>query len=104
MRFAQGKLGLAGFHTGLGASPRKLARSALGKMQPDAMYRVLIAHANNEAGAMETRHHILEHHARIHSCHITDAGPALGVHLGPGALIAGYTPQPEALHRPEGKR
>ena len=95
---AQGKLGLAGFHTGLGASPRKLARSALRKMQPDAMYRVLIAHANNEAGAMETRHHILEHHARIHSCHITDAGPALGVHFGPGGLILGFMPQPDALN------
>ena len=27
---------------------------------------------------------------RIHSCHITDAGPALGVHLGPGGLVVGF--------------
>ena len=27
----------------------------------------------------------------------TDAGPALGVHLGPGGLIVGFLPQPEFL-------
>jgi fatty acid-binding protein DegV len=61
------------------------------------MYRVVIAHANNPAGARETRHHILEQHGRIHSCHITEAGPALGVHFGPGGLIVGLTPQPDVL-------
>jgi fatty acid-binding protein DegV len=62
------------------------------------MYRVVIAHANNLDGAAATRHHILQHHGRIHSCHITEAGPALGVHFGPGSLIVGFTPQPEVLN------
>jgi fatty acid-binding protein DegV len=66
-------------------------------MQPDTMYRVVIAHANNAQGAAETRQHILEQHGRIHSCHITEAGPALGVHFGPGGLIVGFTPQPKVL-------
>jgi fatty acid-binding protein DegV len=66
-------------------------------MQPDTMYRVLIAHVDNERGAADTRHHILEKHGRIHSCHITEAGPALGVHLGLGGLIVGFMPQPEVL-------
>jgi len=94
---SEGKMGLAGLHTGRGADPRQLARSAVRKMKPDRMYRVVIAHANNPRGAAETRHHILERHARIHSCHITEAGPALGVHFGPGGLIVGFTPQPRAL-------
>jgi len=93
----QGKLGIAGFHAGMGADPRKLAATAVGKMRPDTMYRVVIAHANNLAGARETRHHILQRHGQIHSCHITEAGPALGVHFGPGGLIVGFTPQPEVL-------
>ncbi len=42
------------------------------------MYRVLVAHANNETGAAQVRQYILEQHPRIHSCHITEAGPALG--------------------------
>jgi DegV family protein with EDD domain len=94
---SEGKMGLGGFHVGRGANPSKLARTAVKKMAPETMYRVLVAHANNEAGAIETRHHILEQHFRIHSCHITEAGPALGVHFGPGGLIVGITPQPGHL-------
>jgi DegV family protein with EDD domain len=88
----EGKIGLGGFLLGRGANPLKLARAAVKKMNPDSMYRVLVAHANNEEGARQLRHHILEQHARIHSCHITDAGPALGVHIGPGGLVVGFTP------------
>jgi DegV family protein with EDD domain len=94
---AEGKMGLAGFHAGIGADPLKLARSAVRKMDPEVVYRVLIAHANDPDGAARTRHYILEQHGRIHSCHITEAGPALGVHFGPGGLIVGFIPQPGVL-------
>ena len=90
----EGKIGLGGFHAGRGASPRKLARTAVRKMDPGTMYRVMVAHANNEQGAIETRHHILEEHGMIHSCHLTAAGPALGAHLGSGGLIVGFAPYP----------
>jgi DegV family protein with EDD domain len=93
----QGKMGLAGFHRGTGADPEKLARTVVRMMRTESMYRVMIAHAHNEAGAQAARHAILERHGRIHSCHITEAGPALGVHFGPGGLIAGFTPQPRVL-------
>jgi hypothetical protein len=89
----EGKMGLSGFHLGRGANPAKLARTIVSKMEADTMYRVMVAHANNRAGAEQTRHHILQQHAQIHSCHITEAGPALGVHFGPGGLIAGFTPR-----------
>jgi DegV family protein with EDD domain len=95
---AQGKMGLAGFHIGKGADPEQLARSAVRMMQPDTMYRVVIAHANNADGAARARQHILQGHGRIHSCHITDAGPALGAHFGPGGLIVGFAPQPPLLN------
>ena len=90
---SEGKLGLSGFHLGRGANPAKLARTAVKKMEPETMYRVLVAHANNEGGAVQVRQHILEMHPRVHSCHITEAGPALGVHFGPGGLIVGFTPR-----------
>lgn len=95
----EGTLGLAGFHRGSGANPARLARTLVKKMDPDTMYRVLISHAANEEGGNRLRHHILEQHAKIHSCHVTETGPALGVHLGPGGLVAAFTPQPEALHK-----
>jgi DegV family protein with EDD domain len=94
----EGKMGLAGFHVGRGAQPVRLARTVLRRMRPDSMYRVLIAHANNPAGAQQVRHLILEHHARVHSCHLTEAGPALGAHFGPGGLIVGFMPQPRLLN------
>ena len=61
------------------------------------MYRVLIAHANNEAGAVEARHYMLRTARTIHSCHITEAGPALGVHFGPGSVFVGFAPQTRQL-------
>jgi len=94
----EGKVTLGGVHTGLGANPRKLASTVVRRMDPEEVYRVVIAHADNEQGAAETRHGILEQHGRIHSCHVTEAGPALGVHFGPGGLIVGFMPQPEALN------
>jgi DegV family protein with EDD domain len=90
----EGKIGLGGFLVGKGANPDKLARTAIKNMEPEAMYRVLVAHADNREGAQQLRHHVLEQHAMIHSCHITDAGPALGVHIGPGGLVVGFAPIP----------
>ena len=63
-------------------------------MVPENTYRVLIAHAGNEAGARAMRRSILGGHGKIHSCHITDLGPALGVHMGVGGLVVGFLPEP----------
>ncbi len=97
MASREGKITLGGINRGRGARPTALARSAVRKMEPDTMYRVLVAHMDNEKGAKKTRRHILEAHGRIHSCHITEAGPALGVHLGPGGLVVGFLPQPDVF-------
>ncbi|HET6565830.1 MAG TPA: DegV family protein [Xanthomonadales bacterium] len=96
----KGTLGLAGFHLGRGAQPERLVASACKHMQPDQMYRVIIAHANTPEGAAQTRRALLARHQRIHSCHITEAGSALGVHLGPGGLVLAYVPQVEQLASP----
>ncbi len=93
-----GRFRLAGFTPGIGAKPTALGRIALKKMHRDTTYRVLIAHGANPAGAKELRRYILGRHTRIHSCHITCAGPALGVHLGPGGLVVGFLPQPDQLN------
>jgi len=94
----QGKLGLGGFHPGSGVNPARLARTALRRMRTETMYRVLIGHSDNPAGAAAVRQEILRGHARVHSCHLTELGPALGVHLGPGGLVIGFLPQPAALN------
>ncbi len=98
MTARKGKFGLAGLATGLGIKTTALGRVALKKMQRDTSYRVLIAHGANPDGAHELRRFILGRHPRVHSCHITEAGPALGVHLGPGGLVVAFIPQPDQLN------
>lgn len=93
----EGRLTLAGFHRGRKACAAALARSAVRRMDPARMYRIVIAHADHAGAARELRRLILQKHGRVHSCHVTEAGPALGVHLGPGGLIVGFAPQPDVL-------
>jgi DegV family protein with EDD domain len=93
----KGRFSVAGFAAGVGARPSALARAAVRRMKKDTTYRVLVAHGANPGGAHELRRYILERHTRVHSCHITEAGPALGVHLGPGGLVVGFAPQPDQL-------
>ena len=93
----EGTMKLGGFHAARGASPAKLAGTVVKHMDEQTMYRVMVAHANNAEGARATRHHIFERHGRIHSCHVTEAGPALGAHLGSGGLIVSFLPNPGAL-------
>jgi DegV family protein with EDD domain len=94
----KGRFTLAGFTTGIGIKPSAIGRVAVRKMKKDVRYRVIIAHGANPDGAHELRRYILERHPLVHSCHITEAGPALGVHLGPGGLVVGFLPQPEQLN------
>ena len=97
MTAKNGRFGLAGIATGTGAKPSALGKVALRKMDRNLTYRVFIAHGANIEGARELRRYILSRHPRVHSCHITEAGPALGVHLGPGGLVLGFLPQPDQL-------
>jgi DegV family protein with EDD domain len=93
-----GRFKLGGFATGIGVKPAAMGKATLRKMDKDTTYRVLIAHGANPGGAHDLRRYILERHTMVHSCHITEAGPALGVHLGPGGLVVGFMPQPEQLN------
>ena len=98
MTAKKGRFGLAGITTGRGAKPSALGKVALRKMDSERTYRIFIAHGANTEGAHELRRYILKRHTRVHSCHITEAGPALGVHLGPGGLVLGFLPQPDQLN------
>jgi len=93
-----GRFGLAGLTPGIGANPVALGKAAVRKMKKDLSYRIFIAHGANPEGARALRRYILGRHPRVHSCHISEAGPALGVHLGPGGLVVGFLPQPDQLN------
>lgn len=89
-----GRLAIAGVAAGRGAKPRALARRALSEMDDRVTYRVMVSHADNREGARDLRRRVLSGHPRVHSCHLAEAGPALGVHLGRGGLIIGFMPDP----------
>jgi len=93
-----GRFGLAGFALGIGARPEALGKSALRRMKKETSYRIFVAHGANHEGARALRRYILGRHTRVHSCYISEAGPALGVHLGPGGLVVGFVPQPGQLN------
>jgi len=92
-----GRMGISGVSFGRGMNAKALVRNILKRMRRDVVYRVLIAHVDNEAGAREVRRLLLAGRPVIHSCHLAEAGPALGVHLGRGGVIVGFLPQPEVL-------
>lgn len=94
----EGRMSLDGIHLGSGVNPAKFARRILKALKSQHTYRVLIAHVDNLEGAREMRRLILGGHGKIHSCHLAEAGPALGVHMGIGGLIVGFTPDPYALN------
>jgi DegV family protein with EDD domain len=93
---AEGQLRLAGFIRGVRADVDALARLANRKMG-SGVQRILISHANAPEAARRLRASLLRMRGQVHSCHITEAGPALGVHFGPGTLIVGFCPNPDSL-------
>jgi DegV family protein with EDD domain len=98
LKAKNGLVKVAAVLPGRGANAKRFANHVAKKLKHGVVYRVLISHANNPEGAHQIRHVILKRHGEVHSCHITDAGPALGAHLGPGGLIVGFLPQPAVLN------
>jgi DegV family protein with EDD domain len=92
-----GKVGLGGVLWGRHRLPERFARLAARRAAPwrggaggnAPRYRVLVGHGNvPEAGrALEQLLRAALPPGSIESSHLTDMGPALGVHGGPGTLI-----------------
>ena len=97
LKARKGRLGIAGIRFGRGANPQYMARHVLRRMRPGQTYRIMVAHAANREAAVEARRILLEGHALVHSCHLAEVGPALGVHLGKGGLVIGALPQAAEL-------
>lgn len=78
----------------------RFARYLLRRMTPGRTYRVVISHTDARADAERLRGLILSGHPEVDACWVVEASPAVGVHAGPGTLIAGlheWTP-PKRRH------
>ncbi len=58
----------------------------------DQTYRLMICHCNARDKARELRDALVNSLPRVQNVYLADAGSALGVHAGPGALIVGVQP------------
>jgi DegV family protein with EDD domain len=94
-----GKVGLGGVLWGRRRLPQRFARFAARRaarpVDPGApRYRVLVGHGNAAAEAEALAQHVVAQFppGSVEFAHVTDMGPALGVHGGPGTLIVALQP------------
>jgi hypothetical protein len=96
-----GQLAVRGVVFGRKNQHLKFARLVARRLKKDKLYRFIICHCQARDAAMDVQHQLLQRHPEVHSCQITDAGPAVGVHLGPGGIVVGvqqYLPPAELLY------
>ncbi len=65
------------------------ARWILRRLDGDKHYRIMITHGDDHASAAELRDRILAGFPQVDQCWISETGPAVGVHAGPGVLVVG---------------
>ena len=84
-----GTLGAAGVLLGTENLPKKLGKFVLSKMEADTYYTIIIGHSNTHDDGKLLMDLIQKGHTKIENICLIDMGCALGVHAGPGSLVAG---------------
>jgi len=90
-----GKVTPSGFVFGGAGSLKRFIRYVTRQLDPGTRYRLAVAHANNEAAAIELHDRLLQLNPNIEDSFITEMGVALGAHVGPGAVgvaVQDYAP------------
>lgn len=65
------------------------ARWVLRRLDKNKSYRLMITHGNDHAAAVALRDRLLAGLEQVQQCWISETGPAVGVHAGPGVLVVG---------------
>ena len=84
-----GTLGAAGILLGTENLPKKLCKFVLSKMEANTYYTIIIGHSNTHDDGKLLMDLIQRGHTKIEKIYLIDMGCALGVHAGPGSLVAG---------------
>jgi hypothetical protein len=84
-----GTLGAAGVLLGTDNLPKKLCKFVLAKMDKNTFYTVIVGHSNTLEDGKILMELIKKGHNKIENIYLIDMGCALGVHAGPGSLVAG---------------
>ncbi|MCB1560587.1 MAG: DAK2 domain-containing protein [Xanthomonadales bacterium] len=85
---ADGRLGVAGVLPGRNNVPERLAAWIMRRLPPGRRWRLLVGHGDCEADGVRLRDELA---GRLGDCEagLVEAGPAVGAHAGPGALVVG---------------
>jgi DegV family protein with EDD domain len=81
-----GKLGVRGALFGRGNVPRRLAAYVARRVDRDLRWRLLVGHCDCATDG-EVLLAALQQQLRIRDAWLVEAGPAIGAHAGPGALV-----------------
>ena len=84
-----GTLGAAGVLLGTDKKKKKLCKFVLAKMDKNTFYTVIVGHSNTLEDGKILMELIKKGHNKIENIYLIDMGCALGVHAGPGSLVAG---------------
>lgn len=86
--FPDGRIGLGGVLFGLSNGPRKFARFVGRQIRSDRRYRLLVAHGDAPDAGRALEQWLRQRHPAIVDSWVVPSGAALGVHGGPGFLVA----------------
>ncbi len=70
----------------------KMTRWVARRYQAPASYRLLIGHCNDQVNARKLRDELVGRLNSVHSTYLTEVGPVVGTHGGPGALFVALQP------------
>jgi DegV family protein with EDD domain len=85
---ADGRVKPRGFVFGGQGTLKRFIRYVTRQLRSDTRYRLAVAHADDEAAAIEIRDQLLRLNPNIEDSYITEMGAALGTHTGPAAIVA----------------
>ena len=85
----EGLLKTGGGFFGKSNITRRFAHWTRRRLQPGKRYRFVVGHCNAEASGQELRDMLVDKVTNADSVSLTDAGPAVGAHAGPGSLVLG---------------
>ncbi|TDJ36004.1 MAG: DegV family protein [Gammaproteobacteria bacterium] len=85
----EGLLKAGGGFFGKSNITRRFAHWTMRRLQPDKRYRLVVGHCNAEGAGQELRDMLADKVRNADSVSLTDAGPAVGAHAGPGSLVLG---------------
>ena len=86
---SEGLLETGGAFFGKSNITRRFAHWTRRRLQPDKRYRLVVGHCNAEEAGQELRDMLADMVTNADSVSLTDAGPAVGAHAGPGSLVLG---------------